>query len=226
MNRMYYFVKVSRTQKKGGVTMRKLLVNLVLTASVFLISLVPTHGLAETSASSYERNAKGEILHTVQENETLSDIAIEYGVPLEDLKEKNGITSNSVVEGATLVLPKTLTSQEKDLLARLVNAEAKGEPYKGKVAVATVVLNRVDSSKFPNSVTGVINAKNQFSPVANGSIKKKATVEAKKAVNQAIALQEIGTEATFFYNPTTTTNSWIKSLKVVAKIGHHNFAIS
>ena len=231
MNRMYYFVKVSRTQKKGGVTMRKLLVSLVLTASVFFVSLVPTHGLAanstnEASSSSFSRNAKGEILHTVEKNETVSDIAIKYGVPLEDLKEKNGITSNSVIEGVTLVLPKTLTSQEKDLLARLVNAEAKGEPYKGKVAVATVVLNRVDSSKFPNTVTGVINAKSQFSPVANGSIKKKATVEAKKAVNQAIALQETGTEATFFYNPAKTTDRWIKSLKVVSKIGNHNFAIS
>ena len=210
--------------------MKSLLACLVIIASVFLISMVPQHGSAEEStcqsSSAFQRNEKGEILHVVKENETIKDIAIKYGVPLESLKDKNNIKGNTVPEGVTLVLPKTLTSQEKDLMARLVNAEAKGEPYKGKVAVATVVLNRVDSEKFPDSVTGVIQAKSQFSPVENGTIKEKASTEAKKAVNQAIALQKTGIKATFFYNPAKTNDKWIKSLKVVSKIGNHNFAIS
>ncbi|MGM9926845.1 MAG: cell wall hydrolase [Bacillus sp. (in: firmicutes)] len=207
--------------------MTKLLTSLVMTASILLMFFAPTHSFAESNnSSSYKRNEKGEIIHTVQENETVSDIAIKYGVPLEDLKTKNGITGNTVAEGVALVLPETLTSQEKDLLARLVYAEAKGEVYEGQVAVAQVVLNRVDSEKFPDSVSGVINAKNQFSPVSNGSIKKSADAEAKKAVNEAVAMQELGTEATFFYNPNKTNDKWIKSLKVVSKIGNHNFAVS
>lgn len=66
-----------------------------------------------------------------------------------------------------------LTNNEKNLLARLVHAEAKGEPYAGKVAVADVVLNRVENKQFPDSVESVIYQKNAFQPVQNGSIQKK-----------------------------------------------------
>ncbi|WP_019241806.1 MULTISPECIES: cell wall hydrolase [Bacillus] len=208
--------------------MKKLLFSLVIAAAMLLISLVPAQGLAETTkeASPKNRNAKGEMLHVVKKDENVTDIAIHYGVPLPDLIKKNKIKDQKINEGDVLVLPKTLTSQEKDLMARLVHAEAKGEPYKGKVAVAVVVLNRVDSDKFPNTVTKVINAKGQFSPVANGSIKKPASAESKKAVNEAIALQHKGTKATFFYNPDKTNDKWIKSLPVLAKIGNHTFATS
>ena len=178
------------------------------------------------NSSDFKRNSKGEIIHEVQKDETVKDIAISYGVPMDDLLAKNNETTKTVKAGDVLVMPKTLTSQEKNLMARLVEAEAKGEPYKGKVAVANVILNRVESSKFPDTVTEVINAKGQFSPVSNGSIKKPAGAASKKAVNEAIALQENAIDATFFYNPKKTNDKWIKSLKVVAKIGNHNFSVS
>ena len=178
------------------------------------------------SSSKFKRNSNGEIIHEVQKDETVKDIAISYGVPMDDLLAKNDKTTKTVKTGDVLVMPKTLTSQEKNLMARLVEAEAKGEPYKGKVAVANVVLNRVESSKFPDTVTEVINAKGQFSPVSNGSIKKPASTDSKKAVNEAIALQENAMDATFFYNPKKTNDKWIKSLKVIAKIGNHNFSVS
>lgn len=73
-----------------------------------------------------------------------------------------------------------VNKNDKELLARLVSAEAKGEPYAGKVAVATVVLNRVDSSKFPDTVKGVIYQKGQYSPVSNGQINKPADKGSKK----------------------------------------------
>lgn len=206
--------------------MKKLLSVLVIAATMLLISLAPTTGVAKTEATSKERNNKGELIHTAKTTESVKDIAIQYGVPLEDLIKKNNVKSKTLGKGDQLVLPKTLTSQEKDLMARLVQAEAKGEPYVGKVAVANVVLNRVECNKFPDTVEQVINAKGQFSPVANGSIKKPASKESKKAVNEAIALQEEGTEATFFYNPNKTNDQWIKSLQVIEKIGNHNFAIS
>ncbi|MGM9922915.1 MAG: cell wall hydrolase [Bacillus sp. (in: firmicutes)] len=209
--------------------MKKLLSVLVMTATVLLISLVPTNSMAKTNdvhSASNKRNSKGELLHIVKSNESVEDIAVYYGVPLEDLKEKNKIENNKIEAGTVLTLPKTLTSQEKDLMARLVQAEAKGEPYQGKVAVANVVLNRVESEKFPDTIGKVINAKGQFTPVANGAIKKPASKESKKAVNEAIALKEKGTDATFFYNPKLTNDKWIKSLKVVERIGSHNFSIS
>ncbi|WP_050615258.1 cell wall hydrolase [Bacillus testis] len=197
---------------------------------VLLASIVPAHTEAQTekaTSSSYKRNSKGEIIHVAQAKESVAEVAKKYGVSLEDLKKKNNLITTATIEkGEELVLPRTFTSQEKDLMARLVNAEAKGEPYKGKVAVAAVVLNRVESDKFPNTISGVINAKRQFTPVANGQIKKPASTECKKAVNEAIALQEQLTEATFFYNPNKTNDKWIKSLPVLEKIGNHNFARS
>ncbi|MFS0781605.1 cell wall hydrolase [Bacillus sp. 1P06AnD] len=208
--------------------MKKTVAIILAACALLLVSIAPNHTDADskTKSSSVKRNNKGEIIHTAKGTEKIADIAIKYGVPLEELKEKNKIKSNTIDTGKEIILPKTLASQEKDLMARLVQAEAKGEPYKGKVAVATVVLNRVDSKKFPNRVDQVIKAKGQFTPVSNGQIKKPASAESKKAVNEAIALQDALTEATFFYNPDKTNDRWIKSLPVIERIGHHNFAVS
>ncbi len=196
-----------------------------MTAALLLIACIPAGSSADAaSKSSVERNDKGEIVHTVKNGESLSDIAIEYGVPLEDLKNKNDVSAAST--GDKLVMPATLKSTEKDLMARLVQAEAKGECYEGKVGVATVVLNRVESKKFPNTVSEVIYAKKQFTPVSNKEINKPAGAEAKKAVNEAIAKIDSSMEATFFYNPKLTSDKWIKSLKVLKIIGNHNFAVS
>ena len=209
--------------------MKKLLSVLVISGIMLLVSMAPVNGEAskkESTTVDKDRNSKGEMIHTTTKSESVRDIAIQYGVPLEALIKKNDLKSKTIAKGTTLVLPNTLSSQDKDLLARLVHAEAKGEPYAGKVAVADVVFNRIESEKFPDSVAKVVNAKGQFSPVANGSIKKEASKESKKAVNQAIALHEEGTVATFFYNPDKTNDKWIKSLKVIERIGNHNFSIS
>ncbi|RDU38353.1 cell wall hydrolase [Neobacillus piezotolerans] len=118
----------------------------------------------------------------------------------------------------------SLSAEEKDLLARLVHAEAKGEPFKGKVAVAEVVLNRVQNAKFPDSVKEVIYQKRQFDPVSNGEINKPAGPDAKKAVDEAIRTDKKVTNALFFYNPEIATDTWIRTRAVSVKIGRHVFA--
>ncbi|HEO8420844.1 TPA: cell wall hydrolase [Yersinia enterocolitica] len=118
-----------------------------------------------------------------------------------------------------------LTNNEKNLLARLVHAEAKGEPYAGKVAVADVVLNRVENKQFPDSVESVIYQKNAFQPVQNGSIQKKADKESRKAVEEALENGKENEELLYFYNPDTATSDWIFSRKVVKEIGNHAFSI-
>lgn len=115
-----------------------------------------------------------------------------------------------------------VTAGEIDLLARLVTAEAKGEPYEGKVAVASVILNRVDSSQFPNSIEGVIYQPGQFSPVSNGTINQPATAEAKQAANAAVNGGRT-TTALFFYNASIVKQSWLESRPTVAVIGSHTF---
>lgn len=122
----------------------------------------------------------------------------------------------------------SMSNEEKDLFARLVEAEAKGESYEGKVAVATVVLNRVDSPQFPNTVTEVINQvvgnSYAFSPVQNGEINNTASDESIRAVDEALMRKDRLNESIFFYNPEIATDTWIRTRDVVATIGNHVFA--
>lgn len=122
----------------------------------------------------------------------------------------------------------SISNEEKDLFVRLVEAEAKGESYEGKVAVATVVLNRVDSPEFPNNVTDVIKevvgTSYAFSPVQNGEINKPASDEAKRAVDEALTREDRLDDSIYFYNPDIATDDWIRTRNVVRTIGNHVFA--
>lgn len=123
----------------------------------------------------------------------------------------------------------SISGEEKELLARLVEAEAKGEPYEGKVAVATIVLNRVESPQFPNTVTEVINEvvghAYAFTPVQNGEINNPASAESTQAVEEALKREDTLNDSIFFYNPKIATDQWIRSRQIVEKIGNHVFAI-
>ncbi|YCA13036.1 cell wall hydrolase [Bacillus sp. AK128] len=118
-----------------------------------------------------------------------------------------------------------VSEAEKNLLARLVLAEAKGEPYSGKVAVAEVVLNRVEDEQFPNSINEVIYEENQFEPVQNNSIEQAADQESIEAVEEALLVEKHDTVALYFYNPETASDHWIRERQVIDTIGNHVFAI-
>lgn len=111
-----------------------------------------------------------------------------------------------------------------DLLARLVQAEAGGEPYAGKVAVAAVVINRVQSSRFPDSVRGVIFQKDAFEPVANGWIWNPPSRLAYQAALDALRGWDPSGGALFFFAPAKTGNAFVWSRPAVARIGNHIFA--
>jgi N-acetylmuramoyl-L-alanine amidase len=184
------------------------------------------------SMSAFTLNTKSEAAvagaaHKVQYGETYWKLAKGFGVPVNRLEAANNW--KSLYAGEYIVIPYgKYTAAQKDLLARLVHAEAMGEPYAGKVAVATVVLNRIRSSQFPNSLNGVIyqisNGHYAFTPVQNGQINQPADYASKRAVNEAIAMEGQGKGSLFYYNPATSSNSWILSRTVVARIGHHVFA--
>ncbi|HWO74893.1 MAG TPA: cell wall hydrolase [Bacillus sp. (in: firmicutes)] len=167
-------------------------------------------------------------IHVVQKGDTLWKISNTYGVSLLQTMKLNHITSPLIYPGQRVTLPTGITREELDLLARLVHAEAKGEPYAGKVAVATVVLNRVDHPDFPNTIKGVIYEKSNgyyaFSPVANGQINIPADADAYRAVKEALAFRGQGSGSLFFYNPDKTTSQWIRSREVTVTIGNHVFA--
>jgi N-acetylmuramoyl-L-alanine amidase len=117
-----------------------------------------------------------------------------------------------------------LSSRDIELLARLVYAEGRGEPYQGQVAIAAVVLNRVESPEFPDSVPEVIFAKNAFSPVRNGHLPKKTNAKARKAVWDAINGKDPSKGSLYFFNPKTATSDWIRSRPQTVRIANHVFA--
>jgi spore germination cell wall hydrolase CwlJ-like protein len=113
-----------------------------------------------------------------------------------------------------------------DLLARLVHAEAKGEPYQGKVAVAATVLNRVKDPRYPDTIPGVIyeyNSGFQYCPVSNGQINCPADRQSVQAVVEAFQGNDPTSGALSFYNPTKSFNYWISSKPCLAAIGNHLF---
>ncbi|WP_073200365.1 cell wall hydrolase [Gracilibacillus kekensis] len=168
--------------------------------------------------------------YTVKKGDSFWEIAKQQGVSVHQLLQTNNYSSSLLYPGAKLTIPATISKSEKELMARLVHAEAKGEPYAGKVAVATVILNRVDHNDFPDSINAVIHetysngAIHAFSPVANGEINKRADAEAKKAVEEAIAFRGQGQGSIYFYNPNTAVSDWIFDTKTTIKIGNHVFA--
>lgn len=129
---------------------------------------------------------------------------------------ESSVSTNTEATGTEMV----------ELLARLINGEARGEPYQGQVAVGAVILNRVKSAKFPNTIAGVIYQKGQFSCVADGqfdvAIDENSTVY--KAAEEAMNGADPTNGALYFYNPSKTKSKWLFSLKTTTTIGKHVFA--
>ena len=128
-----------------------------------------------------------------------------------------GITSSSSSSSSSN------NSSNVNLLARVVYGEARGEPYTGQVAVAAVVLNRVKSSKFPNSISGVVYQSGAFDAVADGQINMTPDTTAKKAAQDALNGWDPSYGAIYYFNPSTATNKWIWSRPMTVTIGKHRF---
>lgn len=110
------------------------------------------------------------------------------------------------------------------LLARIIYAEARGEPYIGQVAIGAVVLNRVKHPSFPNTIAGVIYQPGAFTAVSDGQFNLAPDATAKRAAQDALNGWDPVHGAIYYYNPAKTTNKWIYSRPVVATIGKHVFA--
>lgn len=114
-------------------------------------------------------------------------------------------------------------SSNVNLLAKLIYGEARGEPYTGQVAVGAVVMNRVRSSSFPNTISGVIYQSGAFDVVSDGQINLTPDATAKKAAQDAINGWDPSYGAIYYFNPATATNKWIWSRPMTVTIGRHRF---
>ena len=148
-------------------------------------------------------------------------------------QSKNGLAVDGIAGPKTLAAMgifnsnsssnNTNNSGDTNLLAKLVYAESRGEPYEGQVAVASVVLNRVKSSSFPNTIAGVIYQEGAFSVVSDGQINLAPNDTAKKAAQDAINGWDPSYGAIYYFNPSTATNKWIWSRPLTVVIGKHRF---
>jgi len=181
----------------------------------------------------------GSVSYTVQPGDTLSEIANTFNVDLNLLMRANNLNTTVIRPYQILNIPARdtdtiatsrgeVTREDFLLLARAINAEARGESFDGKVAIGAVILNRVESPYFPDTIKDVILQRNerlcQFTPVSNGTINLKPDEEALRAAAKALEGYDPTGGALFFYNPHISTDNWIKTLPVLTKIGKHVFA--
>ncbi|NLJ33127.1 MAG: LysM peptidoglycan-binding domain-containing protein [Firmicutes bacterium] len=180
--------------------------------------------------------------HRVQWGESLWTIAAAYGTTVAALQDANGLWGTEIYAGESLVIPQGTAgagnrvnttsangyqvSEEIDLLARMIHAEAEGEPYIGKVAVGAVILNRVRDPRFPNTISGVLFAPWEFEPVMNNRFwQVTPSQEDYNAARDALAGWDPTNGAVFFYNPAQSTSYWIFTRPVINQIGQHLFAL-
>lgn len=179
--------------------------------------------------------------YTVKSGDTLYLIAKKFGISLNALRSANNKWNDMIYPGQVLVIPGTqaataaktastagkavisYTASDLDLLARLITAEAQGEPYNAQVGVGAVVINRVLNDRFPNTISSVIyqidSGYYQFTPVENGWIKKPATDTAKKAAFDALHGSDPSNGALYYFDD-SATNKWLWSKPLMARIGH------
>ena len=179
--------------------------------------------------------------YIVQRGDTLYKISQKYNISLFSLRQANNIWTNIIYVGQVLEIPmlaavikeepvvesQNYTAEELDLLARLIMAEAESQPYAAKVAVGSVVMNRVKSGLFAPTISGVINQNingyYQFTPVENGWIKRPADEDSIKAAKEALSGVDTTNGALFYYDD-STTNQWILSKPVSVQYGRMIYA--
>ncbi|GGF95113.1 cell wall hydrolase [Paenibacillus abyssi] len=219
---------------------------LSLVALLLLIVVAVEHNNADARSSSILRiGSEGSEVKILQQRlKTLGyyKLAVDsqYGKAtrnaVQRFQKKNRIVTNGLVGPHTWskinnkAAIKTRASNkvsntELSLLARIIHAEAKGESYKGQVAVGAVIMNRMKSPQFPKTLKGVIYQPNAFSVVRNGQYKKAPSPTAVKAARAALQGTDPTNNALFFYNPKISKSSWFKSRPVTKKIGNHQFTM-
>lgn len=177
----------------------------------------------------------GSKIYKVKKGDNLTSVAKKLGTSVTALKTANGLKSNTIYPGQSLRTPavsvpsrsQTLSISNEDLnwLARAVYGEARGESYQGQVAVAAVILNRVKSGEFPNTVKGVIFEPLAFTCVADKQIYLEPNATAIKAAREAINGADPSGGALYYWNPVKATSKWVWSRPIIKRIGNHVFAV-
>lgn len=206
----------------------------IFTVNIVLIGLVQSAG-----AVSYKRGSSGSVVSQIQtklKNWGYYKYSVDgiYGSRTEaavrSFQQRNGLTADGIAGPATLRAlgiqsgeAAQSVSGDVNLLARLISAEARGEPYNGQVAVGAVVLNRMKHPSFPNTMSGVIYQTGAFSCLSDGQFYQPVSDSAYRAARDALAGADPSGGAIYYFNPATATSSWIWSRPLIVIIGKHRF---
>lgn len=218
---------------------------LILASMVF--SVLGVQNNTETMAMTLKRGAQGESVKEMQQ--ALNDRGYWVGTAdgvfgaqtetkLKQFQKDSGLTSDGIAGTKTLEklgISKSSQSTQANnagytdsdvyLLAKTIHAEARGESYIGQVAVGAVILNRVKSPEFPNTIQGVVYQPWAFTAVHDGQINLEPNEQAIRAAKDALSGWDPSYGCLFYYNPDKATSQWIFTTQTVTKIGNHIFSI-
>jgi len=206
----------------------------IFTLNIFIIALAQN-----ASAASYKKGDSGATVREIQtrlKNWGYYSGAVDgvFGSGTSEavklFQKKNGLQADGVVGSATLAALGINEGAsggggqgELDLLARLISAEARGEPYVGQVAVGAVVLNRIDHPSFPNTMAEVIYQTDAFTCINDGQFDQPVAESAYRAAQEAMDGYDPSYGAIYYFNPATATSAWIWSRPLIVTIGKHRF---
>lgn len=210
----------------------------IFAVNIFIIALAQ-----RASAELYKKGSSGAAVSEIQTRLKNwgyynGDVDGVYGSQTEKavrwFQQKNGLNVDGQVGDQTLAalgMPVSGagsgggggSSGSMDLLARLISAEARGEPYEGQVAVGAVVLNRVEHPSFPNSIAEVIYQPGAFSCLDDGQFDEPVAESAYRAAQDAMNGWDPTYGAIYYFNPVTATSKWIWSRPLIVNIGKHRF---
>ncbi|MBF8436655.1 cell wall hydrolase [Halanaerobiaceae bacterium Z-7014] len=176
------------------------------------------------------------VTYNVSSGDSLYEIARTYNTSSSVIIALNDLENHSIRPGDQLQVPakdlterqllaRSISNQEIELLARAINGEARGEPYLGQVAVGAVIINRVISDKFPDTIEGVIMQDGQFCAVEDGQIDLAPSPSTRQAAQEAVNGRDPTDRSLYFYNPETSNEqAWMARRDVIVRIGNHVFA--
>ena len=212
-------------------------------ALLFALNIAIITLAQSAQAATYRMGSSGEqvrTIHTKLKNWGYYSGAVDgiYGAQtakaVEYFQRKNGLTADGIVGPATLralgmensVSTGGAAAGQADslaLLARVISAEARGEPYSGQVAVGAVILNRVEHPSFPNTIAGVVYQPGAFTCMVDGQIDQPVASSALRAAQEALNGSDPSGGAIYYFNPSTATSAWIWSRPLIKVIGKHRF---
>lgn len=216
---------------------------LVFSLAVLFAVNIAVIALAQTAqAAVYRQGSSGDAVRTIQQklvNWGYMSGGVDgiYGpktvTAVKSFQNKNGLSADGIAGPATLkALGMSTTGSDKpgssqqnslDLLARVISAEARGEPYAGQVAVGAVILNRVEHPSFPNSISGVVYQPGAFTCMSDGQFNQPVADSAYRAAQEALNGSDPSGGAIYYFNPATATSAWIWSRPLLTIIGKHRF---